>query len=109
MKHMAIALSTLLAAGLASAAPTAPAMAAAPTAAAKSHVITAEVVSTDAAAKTITIQGTPDNRTLTVAPGAAGHLAILAAGTKVKLTVHASANAGETVTHIAIAKHGTTK
>lgn len=99
MKPMVLALSTLLAAGLASAAvPTAPAKAAAP--AVKAHVMEAEVVSVDAAAKTLTIKGTPDNKTLNVAASAASHLASLKAGEKVKLTVHE-----DTVTHIVVAKH----
>ncbi len=106
MKSMAIAFSILLAAGLASAAPTAPAKAAAPlTNAAKSHVMEADVVRVDAAAKTLTIKGTPDNKTLKVATAAAGHLATLKSGEMVKLTVHAGANAEETVTHIVVAKH----
>lgn len=100
MKPMVLALSTLLVAGLSSAAPTAPVKAAAPTVAvAKTHMLDAEIVSSDATAKTLTIKGTPDNKTLKVATSASSHLAGLKAGEKVKLTVH-----DETVTHITIEK-----
>lgn len=47
-----------------------------------------------------TIKGTPDNKTLNVAASAAGHLATLRAGAKVKLTMH-----DEAVTHIVVEKH----
>jgi Cu/Ag efflux protein CusF len=55
------------------------------TAAEKTHVVEAEVVSADAAAKTITIKGDP-NKTVAVDASAVAHLKDLKAGDKVKLT-----------------------
>jgi len=62
-----------------------PADAAKPAAAAKTHVVEAEVVSTDATAKTLTIKGDP-NKTVTVDAAAVGSLKDLKSGDKVKLT-----------------------
>ena len=55
------------------------------TAAEKTHTVEAEVVSADAAAKTLTIKGDP-NKTVTVDASAVGSLKDLKAGDKVKLT-----------------------
>jgi FtsP/CotA-like multicopper oxidase with cupredoxin domain len=55
------------------------------TAAEKTHTVEAEVVSADAAAKTLTIKGDP-NKTITVDASAVGSLKDLKAGDKVKLT-----------------------
>jgi len=54
-------------------------------AAAKTHVVEAEVVSTDATAKTITLKGDP-NKTVAVDAAAVGSLKDLKSGDKVKLT-----------------------
>ena len=59
--------------------------AAKPAAAAKTHVVEAEVVSMDAAAKTLTIKGDP-NKTVPVEAAALAQLKDLKAGDKVKLT-----------------------
>lgn len=53
--------------------------------AAKTHVVEVEVVSADAAAKTLTIKGDPD-KTVPVDAAAASHLAGLKAGDKIKVT-----------------------
>jgi FtsP/CotA-like multicopper oxidase with cupredoxin domain len=55
------------------------------TAAEKTHTVEAEVVSADAAAKTLTIKGEP-NKTVAVDATAVGSLKDLKAGDKVKLT-----------------------
>ena len=55
------------------------------TAAEKTHTVEAEVVSADAAAKTLTIKGDP-NKTVAVDASAVGSLKDLKAGDKVKLT-----------------------
>jgi hypothetical protein len=67
----------------------------------KTHVVEAEVVSADATAKTLTIKGTPENKTVKVEDAAASDLSALKAGDKVKLTCKDNA-AGEhqTVTKI---------
>jgi len=54
-------------------------------AAEKTHTVEAEVVSADAAAKTLTIKGEP-NKTVAVDAAAVGSLKDLKAGDKVKLT-----------------------
>jgi hypothetical protein len=60
----------------------------------KTHVVEAEVVSADATAKTLTIKGTPENKTVKVEGAAASDLSSLKAGDKVKLTCKDNA-AGE--------------
>ena len=60
-------------------------------AAAKTHVVEAEVVSTDATAKTITLKGDP-NKTVAVDAAAVGSLKDLKSGDKVKLTCRDNAN-----------------
>lgn len=55
----------------------------------KAHVETAEVVSTDASAKSITVKpATGDNETYTATGGAVAQLARVKAGDHVRLTVH---------------------
>jgi FtsP/CotA-like multicopper oxidase with cupredoxin domain len=77
-----------------------PADAAKPAAAAeKTHVVEAEVVSTDATAKTITIKGDP-NKTVAVDSAAVGSLKDLKSGDKVKLTCRDNEK-GE---HVAVTK-----
>ncbi len=89
MKKLAIVLSMLLVAAVASAQTTTqktePVKPAKP-AAMKTHVVEAEVVSADAKAKTLTIKGDPDNKVLKVDAAATTHLMHLKAGEKVKLT-----------------------
>jgi hypothetical protein len=107
MKKLALLVSALLVvAGVASAfqapAPQAPVKA---TTAMKTHVVEAEVVSADATAKTLTIKGEPDNKTVPVEGSAAAQLKDLKAGEKVKLTCRDN-EAGEhqAVTKIEVAK-----
>lgn len=121
MKKLALLVSLLLVAGVASAAQTAPAAPApaAPAAqsaapaqpaqpATKTHVVEAEVVSADVTAKTLTIKGEKENKTVAVDASAVGSLKALKAGEKVKLTCRDSA-AGEheAVTHITVEKSKT--
>jgi FtsP/CotA-like multicopper oxidase with cupredoxin domain len=68
-------------------------------AAEKTHVVEAEVVSTDATAKTITLKGDP-NKTVTVDAAAVGSLKDLKSGDKVKLTCRDNEK-GE---HVAVTK-----
>jgi uncharacterized lipoprotein YajG len=89
MKKLAIMLSMLLVAAVASAQtttqktePVKPAK----SAEMKTHVVEAEVVSADAKANTLTIKGDPENKVLKVDAVAATHLMHLKAGEKVKLT-----------------------
>ena len=88
MKKLALLLSALLVvAGVASAfQATTTQPPAKTTTALKTHIVEAEVVSADATAKTLTIKGEPDNKTVPVEGAAAGHLKELKAGDKVKLT-----------------------
>ena len=86
MKKLTLLLCALfIVAGVASASQaTAPATPAKP-AVAKTHVVEAEVVSMDVAAKTLTIKGEP-NMTMPVEGAAVEHLKALKMGEKVKLT-----------------------
>jgi hypothetical protein len=59
--------------------------------AAKTRTIEAEVVSADAAGKTLTVKEAGENKTLAVEGTAAKHLTSLKSGEKVKLTVRESA------------------
>jgi hypothetical protein len=77
---------------------------------AKTHVVEAEVVSADAAASTLTIKGTPDNKTVKVDAAAAAQLKALKAGEKVKLTCKDNDKGEhEAITHITVEKAATTK
>jgi len=114
MKKIALLLSGLMVvAGAAFAAQaTAPAKPATKAAAPmmKTHVVEAEVVSADAAASTLTIKGTPDNKTVKVDAAAAAHLKTLKAGEKVKLTCKDNDKGEhEAITHITVEKAATTK
>jgi glucose/arabinose dehydrogenase len=95
MKKLAVLVSTLMVAGAAFAAQstetkTAPSTEAkkAPThhATTKTHIVEAEVVSADVAAKTLTVKGDPQNMTVKVDTAAAAKLKTVKAGEKVKLT-----------------------
>jgi hypothetical protein len=55
------------------------------TAAAKTHEVEAEIVSYDAAAKTLTVKGSPDNKTFPVDAKAVASVKELKAGAKVTL------------------------
>ena len=57
-------------------------------AASKTHEVEAEIVSYDAAAKTLTIKGTPDNKTVPVEAKAVASVKDLKAGAKVTLLCH---------------------
>jgi hypothetical protein len=105
MKKLALLLSGLLVvAGVASAAQATSTKHAPKPATAKTHVVEAEIVSTDAAAKTLTIKGDPD-KTMPVEGAAVSHLKTLKAGEKVKLTCRDN-EAGEhqAITHITVEK-----
>lgn len=109
MKKIALLLSGLMVvAGAAFAAQaTAPAKPATKAAAPmmKTHVVEAEVVSADAMAKTLTIKGEPDNKTVKVEGAAAEHLKNLKAGEKVKLTCKDNDKGEhEAITHITVEK-----
>ena len=67
----------------------------------KTHVVEAEVVSTDTAAKTITIKGDKENKTVPVDEKAVASLTNLKPGDKVKLTCWDDA-AGEHVKVVAV-------
>lgn len=56
--------------------------------AAKTHEVEAEIVSYDAAKKTLTIKGTPDNKTVPVEAKAVASVKNLKAGEKVTLLCH---------------------
>jgi hypothetical protein len=90
MKKLALLLSALLVAGMASAfqepAATTPQDPPKATTAGKTHTVEAEVVSADETTKTLTIKGEPDNKTVPVEGAAASSLKDLKAGDKVKLT-----------------------
>ena len=58
------------------------------TAATKTHEVEAEIVSYDAAKKTLTIKGTPDNKTVPVEAKAVAAVKDLKAGEKVTLLCH---------------------
>jgi hypothetical protein len=107
MKKLALLLCALfVVAGVASASQaTAPAKPAKPMAAtSKTHVVEAEVVSTDAMAKTLTIKGDP-NKTVPVDASAASHLKTLKAGEKVKLTCRDNEKGEhQAITHIEVEK-----
>jgi hypothetical protein len=66
---------------------------------AKTHEVDAEVVSFDAAAKTLTIKGTPDNKTIPVDAKALASAATLKAGDTVVVTCRDN-DKGE---HVAVA------
>ncbi len=105
MKKLAVLLSALLVAGAAyaSQATNAPAKTKEPAksmAAGKTHVVEAEVVSADAAAKTLTIKGDAGDKTVPVEGAAVAELKNVKPGEKVKLTCRDNA-AGE---HQAITK-----
>jgi glucose/arabinose dehydrogenase len=118
MKKLALLVSLLLVAGVASAAQSTPAQPApaAPAAqsaapaqpaqpATKTHTVEAEVVSADATAKTLTIKGEKENKTVTVDAAAVGSLKTLKSGDKVKLTCRDSATGQhEAVTEIKVEK-----
>ena len=104
MKKLALLVSVLLVAGIASAQTAAPAKAKSTAPAAKTHVVEAEVVSADATAKTLTIKGDP-NKTVAVDASAVSSLKALKSGEKVKLTCRDSATGEhEAVTHITVEK-----
>jgi hypothetical protein len=121
MKKLTLLLSVLLVAGVAaaqSAAPAQPAPAApaaqsaaqpAPAApATKTHVVEAEVVSADATAKTLTIKGEKENKTVAVDASAVASLKSLKSGDKVKLTCRDDAmGAHQAVTQIKVEKEKT--
>jgi hypothetical protein len=89
MKKLALLVSALLVAGVASAqapATTAPQEPSKATAAGKTHTVEAEVVSADATSKTLTIKGDAGNKTVPVEGMAASELKNVKAGDKVKLT-----------------------
>jgi FtsP/CotA-like multicopper oxidase with cupredoxin domain len=106
MKKLALLLCALLVVvGVASASQaTAPAKPAAKATAMKTHVVEAEVVSTDATAKTITVKGEP-NKTMPVEGAAVAHLKDLKAGEKVKLTCRDNEKGEhQAITHITVEK-----
>jgi len=109
MKKTALLLSVLfVVAGVASAAQATseakPAKAAKP-AMMKSHVVEAEVVSSDATAKTLTIKGEKENSILKVDASAVSQLKALKAGEKVKLTCRDNDKGEhEAITHIVAEK-----
>jgi hypothetical protein len=113
MKKLALLVCALfVVAGVASASQaTAPATPAKPAAAvAKTHVVEAEVVSADATAKTLTIKGDPDNKTVPVEGAAVAHLKALKAGEKVKLTCRDNEKGEhQAITHITVEKTPATK
>ena len=106
MKKTALLLAVLVVvAGVASASQTtAPAKPAKPMTMTKTHIVEAEVVSTDATAKTLTIKGDP-NKTVPVDASALAALKTLKTGEKVKLTCRDN-EAGEhqAITHIVVEK-----
>ena len=57
-------------------------------AAGKTHEVEAEIVSYDATAKTLTVKGTPDNKTVPVEAKAVASVKNLKAGDKVTLLCH---------------------
>ena len=108
MKKLAVLLcAVFVVAAVASAAqstaPAKPATKSAP--AMKTHVVEAEVVSADATAKTLTIKGEKENKTVAVDASAVASLKSLKAGEKVKLTCRDN-DKGEhqAVTHITVEK-----
>ena len=108
MKKLSILFSMLLVAAVASTQATAqttePAKPAKP-AAVKTHLVEAEVVSMDVAAKTLTVKGEPDNKVLKVDAAAVPHLKTLKAGEKVKLTCRDNASGEhEAITKIVVEK-----
>jgi len=113
MKKLALMVSVLLVAGLASAAQTAAPAQPAPVqptkdAAVKTHVVEAEVVSADATAKTLTIKGEKENKTVAVDTSAVGSLKSLKSGDKVKLTCRDDGmGAHQAVTEIKLQKEKT--
>jgi len=107
MRKLALLLSVLLVAGVASAQTTAPAKAKDTAPAVKTHVVEAEVVSADATAKTLTIKGDP-NKTVAVDTAAVGSLKNLKSGDKVKLTCRDDAKGEhQAITHITMEKDKT--
>jgi uncharacterized lipoprotein YajG len=108
MKKLAVLCSLLLVAAVASAQTatqqTEPAKPAKP-AVMKTHVVEAEVVSTDAMAKTLTIKGEKENKVLKVDAAAVAQLKDLKAGEKVKLTCRDNEKGEhEAITKIAVEK-----
>lgn len=82
----------------------APSKAATP-AVAKTHVVEAEVVSADVAAKTLTVKTEQGESTMKVTAAAAKRLKTLKAGEKVKLTCHDNEKGEhEAITHIVVEK-----
>ena len=114
MKNMALLLSALLIAGVASAAQTTTAAkpakpAATKSAAVKTHDVEAEVVSADTKASTLTIKGEKENAILKVDASAASQLKAFKAGEKVKLTCRDNDKGEhEAITHIVAVKAKTT-
>jgi ribosomal protein L6P/L9E len=105
-KKLVVLLSSLLLAGAAFAAPK-PAAKSAPAKPAmhKTHVVEAEVVSVDAAGKTITVKGEQGETTSKVEGHAVAQLKSLKAGEKVKLTCRDNAKGEhEAITHITVEK-----
>lgn len=116
MKKTALLLCTLMVvagAAFAAQATTAPAKHDAPamdTMKTQTHVVEAEVVSADAAAKTLTLKGDPENKTVKVEGPAADQLKNLKAGEKVKLTCRDNAKGEhQAVTHITVEKAAAAK
>jgi cell envelope opacity-associated protein A len=108
-KKLVVLLSSLLLAGAAFAAPAAKKAPAKP-AAHKTHIVEAEVVSVDAAAKTITVKGEQGETTSKVEGSAVAALKSLKAGEKVKLTCRDNEKGEhEAVTHIRVEKATATK
>jgi Cu/Ag efflux protein CusF len=107
MKKIALALAALLvAAGMGYAAQsTAPAKKAKPMSATKTHVVAAEVVSSDATAKTLTLKTEQGEMTSKVEGAAVASLKNLKAGEKVKVTCRDNeAGEHEAITHITVEK-----
>jgi hypothetical protein len=114
MKKTALLLCTLMVvagAAFAMQATTAPATQAAPAMdTAKTHVVEAEIVSADTTAKTLTLKGDPENKTVKVEGAAAENLKDLKAGEKVKLTCRDNAKGEhQAVTHITVEKAAAVK
>jgi Cu/Ag efflux protein CusF len=108
MKKLALLLSVLLVASVASATQTAAPAQPTKDAAVKTHVVEAEVVSADATAKTLTIKGEKENKTVAVDASAVASLKSLKSGDKVKLTCRDDAmGAHQAVTQIKVEKEKT--
>ena len=94
MKKLALMFALVGVAGLAAAQDPQPAPAKAEKmeAKAKTHEVEAEIVSFDAATKTLTIKGTPDNKTVPVDAKAVASVKDLKSGEKVTLVCRDDAN-----------------